>query len=405
MKAKFYNYRLLLLVFFLFPLRFFPAAQPGPCCPSSCNTGPNLVVNGNFSGPCLTGYQSDLTQYPCDSSGFGWNGYTEVYDANHINPAWTGIEHTGDGGHALILDGPGQGTPRAWYQNINMQQGKVYCFEAWFLNTCPTCPVIPQFEIRIGGIRVGAVLLQRNGQWIKFCIQYTATASGPVELAIHMQGDSNIGGNDAMIDDISFREISASCCCDQIIMTKTVQRKAPDLCCVTLNINAPASCNIAGVEIGPPYNYQLFTWPAPTAFPLVIGPLCIPRGPQVNTTVTFYDKCGNVICTKPLSVFCDIIVTVEDPLMLAENSLAKGQLEIFPNPAANSIMLKMNYGGKPASGRVAIIDGSGRTVQQQRVTIPPENITIDISALKPGSYFIRYTDDSGTQKKAAFIKG
>lgn len=394
---------LLLLCCALF-INGFIAAQTDSCCGASCGLGPNRVVNGSFSDPCLSGYGSDLTAYPCGSGSFSYNAYTEAYDAHSVNPAWTGIEHTGDGKGALLLDGPTTGNPRAWYQTVPVQQGKTYCFTAWFLNVCPTCPAIPSFDIRVKGAIQKTVNLTRSGAWVKVCFLYTALATGPVELAIHMAGNDEVGGNDAMIDDISFREINTDCCCSQITISKTVRFLPPAQCCVTITINAPSTCNIYGVQVGAPYNKWVVSWPAITSFPLTLPELCVPMGGLIKTNISFYDKCGNVICVKPLEVLCDIITHVDEKSATLKSGTATETCSIFPNPAKNQVTLRITTNGKPTTGVAEFIDAAGRVVKQVRVTIPPENNSFTITDLPAGTYIVKYTDASGQQKKTLFIK-
>lgn len=67
-------------------------------------------------------------------------------------------------------------------------------------------------------------------------------------------------------------------------------------------------------------------------------------------------------------------------------------ITIAPNPAHSSITVR-SYGLEKASGTINISDMTGRTLLQQQAT--GNSSTVDISALSPGMYMLRYSSDAG----------
>jgi len=189
---------------------------------SGCNCsicGPNLVTNGDFSGPCNWAYSSDLTYVPCFGSTYlGQSAYSESNNAQYYSTAWDGLDHTPGGGtRFMIIDGPDvqHGAKRAWYQNVNVQAGKTYCFSAWVKNACIVCGPDPILELRIGGLNGTLIVSDTpargsgpNG-WTKMCGTFTATATQTIELDVTIPSLS-YAGNDALLDDIEFGEACGS---------------------------------------------------------------------------------------------------------------------------------------------------------------------------------------------------
>ncbi|HHG84187.1 MAG TPA: T9SS type A sorting domain-containing protein, partial [Bacteroidetes bacterium] len=201
-----------------------PVINPPNCC-GDCDFGPELVYNGDFSAPnCNIGYASDLMYANCIQPGLLLNcgGYTEVADASAWQSNWQGIEHTANGGRALLVEGscPGMPAKRAWLQYNIFQANATYCFSAWVKNVQNTTVSEPDLELRINGLN-GTVIasvtdLAYADGWVQICGNFTPTQTGTIELDIVVQSKS-LTGNVFMVDDISCRMIS-NCdnCCDNV---------------------------------------------------------------------------------------------------------------------------------------------------------------------------------------------
>ena len=75
---------------------------------------------------------------------------------------------------------------------------------------------------------------------------------------------------------------------------------------------------------------------------------------------------------------------------LGTNKVSKEGISLYPNPAVNSVYLKME--DESLISTVSIFDLKGRLVSE--ITYTPYQ-AIDISKLKAGSYLIKVTSESG----------
>ena len=76
----------------------------------------------------------------------------------------------------------------------------------------------------------------------------------------------------------------------------------------------------------------------------------------------------------------------------------------YPNPATRQVNMNISL-EKPASLKVEVSDVSGRIIhagQQQIETAG--TVSIDLSAIPAGYYFIRISDERGGQAVRSFIK-
>ena len=207
-KRKLLTYTLFLLSGMLF---YGTTTQAQSCCNSNC---PSVVKNGNFSGTLHQDYETDM-EFPPNGIN-SWNQMMEGTDASSVNTAWQGQDHTGDGGKFLIIDGPtaGQGNAKVWKQYVVVEAGKEYCFSAFVRNidtghsnNRPTLNLIAN-----GGTVATAHNINYSDGWIEICGTFTAPNDACIEIAIEILGKGSIGGNDAGIDDISFKATDCDCC-------------------------------------------------------------------------------------------------------------------------------------------------------------------------------------------------
>lgn len=181
------------------------------CCCNNC--GENRAVNGDFSASAeQMGYGSDYAYKPTGSLN---PGIREVTDAHPSNVAWSGTDHTGiPGSRILLVDGDARITQRVWFQSVQVDSGKTYCFSAWVRDVCPQCGNRSYVDLRIGGLNgmivdsLYPVVNEKSG-WTRLCGTYTATSTGLVELDIVAKAFPS-AGNDFAIDDIRFGEEGSS---------------------------------------------------------------------------------------------------------------------------------------------------------------------------------------------------
>lgn len=157
----------------------------------------SFIVNGDFEAG-NTGFTSAATYKA--SGGLTAGQYTIHTDANIVNGAYCGNDHTSGGGNMVIFDsivGP------AWSQTVNLQPGN-YSLTAWVTNVvCYQSLPGPSVELRAGGTTIAGptALPQDNATWHQLSGSFTVTAAGPVNLEVwSLVGTSN--GADWALDDI-----------------------------------------------------------------------------------------------------------------------------------------------------------------------------------------------------------
>ena len=101
-----------------------------------------------------------------------------------------------------------------------------------------------------------------------------------------------------------------------------------------------------------------------------------------------------LLCVSPRSA-----VTV---YVLGNNSVSEYatnfELKVYPNPTGDYLMVET---GGEAIRKVFIYDASGKQVLTKRVPTPA---VLDVTTLKPGSYFLRVEYENGQRRGAKFVK-
>jgi len=95
--------------------------------------------------------------------------------------------------------------------------------------------------------------------------------------------------------------------------------------------------------------------------------------------------------------------TVVGTIALSYSSIAEN-LEVFPNPANESITVKFESESTEI-GQLFVLDNSGRIIQSTDHPLKKgsNNLYVDVRHLKPGNYFI-YLSISQRNTSARFIK-
>jgi hypothetical protein len=210
---------------------------------SQACTGSNseLVTNGGFelcTGTCDvttegTVLTTDYTNYSgysasdCDGGGpghaFNSGKYAIVSDASACYFGFWGGQSTPagnsvhNGNYAMLIDGDGT-ILNAWCQSVPVTATKQYQFTAYLNNPWNTVESatnsdaqnIPNVRFTIGGVPVSTLVATPtvNGGWDQLNCVTTATTTGNVNICIEILLDATGGGNDLLIDDISFKEVA-----------------------------------------------------------------------------------------------------------------------------------------------------------------------------------------------------
>jgi hypothetical protein len=168
----------------------------------NATSGPNLIVNGDFSNQ-NTGFTSSYTFYPTPYQGGHEGTYTVGTNPHSWNSDLISIgDHTSGTGHMLLVNGAPQPI-NVWSQTLSVQPNKSYIFSAWTIQTF--FQNYPVLQFKINGVQVGANFnVYGVSSWSQFFFTWNSGSSTTATISI---ADINtIGyGNDFAIDDISFK--------------------------------------------------------------------------------------------------------------------------------------------------------------------------------------------------------
>ncbi|MBK8241906.1 MAG: PKD domain-containing protein [Saprospiraceae bacterium] len=220
-------------------------------CPNG-NSGPNIVVNGDFEDGNV-GFNSDYVFIPSPTSiipgQYGIRNSFQLY-----NGSWSCQDHTnGDPlGNFLIADGPSPANA-VWYQTYSLTDGEAFsfCFFANNLVRPNLNSVDPVILVRVNGLTVFGpqAIPEFPDTWIPITFQFVA-GSNPSTISIFNVAVS--GYADLAIDDISL----SSCA----IVKDTCECKSiSNIVFGNPEFNRQASCNqTKPIEIPCPINELSF---------------------------------------------------------------------------------------------------------------------------------------------------
>ncbi|MGP8216620.1 MAG: T9SS type A sorting domain-containing protein [Bacteroidia bacterium] len=112
------------------------------------------------------------------------------------------------------------------------------------------------------------------------------------------------------------------------------------------------------------------------------------------TTMTTYSVTGSCSGCSSIDTF-----TVKMGIFTGIKSVpASSQITIYPDPATNTLTLQISGGQQlPANSQIEIIDVSGKEVYSSQLTIDNSQLTMDVSGLAQGMYFIKVITPASTQ--------
>ncbi|MCP4124774.1 MAG: PKD domain-containing protein, partial [Bacteroidetes bacterium] len=164
----------------------------------------NLVFNGGFSVGNV-GFGSDYT-YATQLNPEGL--YSVVTDANSVHNAFHGTGHTGNApvDSFMVVNGAGIPDQNVWCQTISVSPNTDYSFGTWVSSVTPNNPAILQFSIN--GQALGAAFTASStvNSWNQFSETWNSGSATTATICVVNQ-NTNTGGNDFALDDITFSTI------------------------------------------------------------------------------------------------------------------------------------------------------------------------------------------------------
>ncbi len=191
-------------------------------CPAGTGvSGLELVSNGNFEQGNI-GFTSQYTY--CNTSGClnPESRYTVAPNPNFYHTAFNGNDHTSGTGNFMIINGAGSPNTSVWCQTITVTPNTQYLFSTWVCSVVASSPALLQFNIN--GSSIGPIFSAPNStfQWLSFNATWNSGTNTTATICIINQ-NTNLGGNDFGLDDISFQP----CTCNYQAPQLTVQSICP----------------------------------------------------------------------------------------------------------------------------------------------------------------------------------
>lgn len=168
----------------------------------------NVIINGDFEDPGLTGVNSDYLHTPSGNVTEGtW--WVSPWDSDQ---PWARPQHTPGGAGAMNLNGDNTAqaaSRRVWYQSVPVTVGQQYDFTAWALATAAGTDGYT-LEIRFDGVPVSGIFSPTQPfTWEALSASGVATSPN---LNISIYDVSGITfPNDFMLDDISLTAVPEPC--------------------------------------------------------------------------------------------------------------------------------------------------------------------------------------------------
>jgi gliding motility-associated-like protein len=178
---------------------------------SSGSSGPNLIVNGDFS----QGNSSFSSDYQFITNA-GQSGVQRAYGIVSAANSWFQffqpcVSNAPSGGNMMVVDGStsNAGNDKVWGQTVPVLPNKTYTFSYW-LQTIAT-PNQALIEIKINGTTLGTALAPNtNCQTTQHTYQWNSGSNTTAQIEIFDRIFA-ANGNDFSLDDISLIDNSPQC--------------------------------------------------------------------------------------------------------------------------------------------------------------------------------------------------
>jgi gliding motility-associated-like protein len=174
----------------------------------------NLITNGDFESG-NTGFSSNY-QYKAPP-----NTTEGQYFVGPNAQAWNGglascPDHTSGSGNAMLVNGAITPNQSFWCQTVAVQPNTSYAFSTWLEMVEPSNAAILQFSINSSLLGSAFTPPSTPCQWTEFYEIWNSGVNTSANICIVNQ-NTDAGGNDFALDDISFRKLCESS--DTVLIT------------------------------------------------------------------------------------------------------------------------------------------------------------------------------------------
>lgn len=200
------------------PIRFI--TSPGTYSVKVGTLGDNQIVNGDFEQG-NTGFTTSYTLGGGGAWGLvsnpGTYAITTSPNLAHSNFASCQDHTPAPGTQMLVVNGSGNPGSTVWCQTVPVQSYTDYQFGAWVANALNETNVA-QLQFSINGATLGNIFTTSTTScnWQQFFQVWNSAGSNSANICVVNQNTSN-GGNDFLIDDITFKPICFSY--DTVVVT------------------------------------------------------------------------------------------------------------------------------------------------------------------------------------------
>ena len=201
-------------------------------------TGPNLILNGDFEGGnayFTTDYEYVPPPYDPFASLWPEGTYTVDDDPHdsHDN-FWSFGDHTTGSGEMLIANGHPEADQRVWEQTTPVFSNAFYVL-TYYLSSCVPDNNPASIQCSVNGAPLGSVGAPPTpGTWTEVSYFWSSGTNGSATIAL-LDMETALGGNDFVIDDISF-------CCIKIAVPIDIK---PTSCPNPLNVGSKGVLPVA----------------------------------------------------------------------------------------------------------------------------------------------------------------
>lgn len=212
----------------------------------------NLVVNGDFSAG-NTGFGSVYTYSPPPSSILLEGFYSVFTNPNGVHTGFVAMgDHTTGTGNMMIINGA-PSPDDVWCQTIAVTPNTDYDFSAWFANCSSILTGAPVLQFKVNGVLIGTPTTVSSpiGVWTNFSTIWNSGASTSATICIN-DNVTIAGGNDFVIDDITFRKI---CVYKDSVYIKV---NTPDT--ITSSTDTLICASAFPYTLTAPAGYTTYTW-------------------------------------------------------------------------------------------------------------------------------------------------
>lgn len=347
--------------------------------------GDDLIVNGDFENgnvDFFTEYFHGPDSLPVGMYGFLSNEGAYIVDANpnngHINFA-NCPDHTTGTGNMMIVNGSQEPDLNVWCQTVNVEPNTEYLFSSWLTSVEQGNPAVLQFSINESLLDAPFMAPFGLCDWQQFNATWNSGSNFSAVICITNQ-NTELGGNDFAIDDISFRPITAC------VETVTIEVSDPTLTIEeTVNIGCMTGCvGTATVSASGGFGNYTYAWSnnqqGPTANNLCAG--------VYNVTVTDNTGCS---ATTAIEITAEeLSASVVELSNICEPSNV-GSAQVFVNTSSslppftylwdNGEVTETAVNLANGMHQVTVTDASGcQAIVSVDISVDPDGFTIEIAA-------------------------